>query len=314
MSTDILAQTISDPGTQNFLIATKSYNSFYSLHNSSNEIIFISDTQDLIFFEYLWNETNNNQKVRQIIFNDIIERNPNSVFHLGDLVALGFLEEDWKHIDNFVETLYKKEIPFYPVLGNHELMFKPRKGEANFQKRFPQHSRTGYLVIIDSVSVILLNSNFGNMTDEEITEQYNWYNSKLDELDNDSSIKIVIVGTHYSPYTNSTRVSPSDEVQKYFVPGYMKSKKGKLFLSGHAHAFEHFIMEGKDFLVIGGGGGPQQPLLIGKDVRWKDNFNSEDKYRRFHYLRLTKEASGYIANVIMIDSTYSKLTNTYQIR
>jgi len=142
----------------------------------------------------------------------------------------------------------------------------------------------------------------------------NRYNSKLNELDNDSSINIVIVGTHHSPYTNSTRVSPSDEAQQYFVPGYMKSKKGKLFLSGHAHAFEHFIMEGKDFLVIGGGGGPQQPLLIGKDVRWKDNFNSEDKYRRFHYLKLTKEVSGYIANIIMIDSTYSELTNSYQIR
>jgi len=168
--TGIFAQPI-DTGTKSFPIATKSYNSFNALHNSSNEIIFISDTQDLIFFEYLWNETNNNQEVRQIIYNDIIERKPSSVFHLGDLVALGFLEEDWKHIDNFVERLYKKGIPFYPVLGNHELMFKPQKGEANFQKRFPQHSRTGYLVIIDSVSVILLNSNFGNMTDEEITEQ-----------------------------------------------------------------------------------------------------------------------------------------------
>ena len=295
-------------------IATDRYNSFYQVQNSSKEYVFISDTQDLLPFENLWNITNNNREVRQIIYDDIIEHKPVSVFHMGDLVARGYGEKYWKDFDQFLNRLNKNEISFNPVLGNHELIVFPKKGESNFQKRFPQHSRTGYLVRVDSLAVILLNSNFGKMSEDEITKQNNWYNKTLDELDSDSSIKIIAIGTHYSPYTNSKRVSPSKDVQQYFVPGYLNSKKAYLFLSGHSHAFEHFIIEGKNFLVIGGGGGSQQPLLVGEDARWKDNFNSEDKYRRFHYIRLVKEAGDYIVNVIMIDTTYSKLANIYQIR
>ncbi len=295
-------------------IATNGYNSFYQVQNSSKEYVFISDTQDLLPFENLWNITNNNREVRQIIYDDIIEHKPVSVFHMGDLVARGYGEKYWKDFDQFRNRLNQNEISFYPVLGNHELIVFPKKGESNFQKRFPQHSRTGYLIRVDSLAVILLNSNFGKMSEDEITKQNNWYDKTLDELDSDSSIKIIAIGTHYSPYTNSKRVSPSKDVQQYFVPGYLNSKKANLFLSGHSHAFEHFIIEGKNFLVIGGGGGPQQPLLVGEDARWKDNFNSEDEYRRFHYIRLVKEADDYIVNVIMIDSTYSKLANIYQIR
>jgi predicted MPP superfamily phosphohydrolase len=295
-------------------IATDGYNSFYQVQNSSKEYVFISDTQGMLTAEYLWNITNNNKAVRQLLFSDIIEHNPRSVFHMGDLVTEGYHNPSWNTIDIFLDSLSEKEIPFYPVMGNHELIFMPERGEKNFQKRFPQHSRTGYSVRVDSLAVILLNSNFGKMSEDEITKQNNWYNKTLDELDSDSSIQMIAVGTHYSPYTNSKRVSPSKDVQQYFVPGYLNSKKAKLFLSGHTHAFEHFIIEGKNFLVIGGGGGPQQPLSVGEDAMWKDNFNSEDKYRRFHYIRLVKEADDYIVNVIMIDSTYSKLANTYQIR
>ncbi len=295
-------------------IATNGYNSFYQVQNSSKEYVFISDTQDLLPFESLWNITNNNREVRQIIYNDIIEHKPVSVFHMGDLVARAYKEKYWQDFDQFHNRLNQNEISFHPVLGNHELIIFPKKGESKFQERFPQHSRTGYLVRVDSLAVILLNSNFGKMSEDEITKQNNWYDKTLDELDSDSSIKIIAIGTHYSPYTNSKRVSPSKDVQQYFVPGYLNSKKANLFLSGHSHAFEHFIIEGKNFLVIGGGGGPQQPLLVGEDARWKDNFNSEDEYRRFHYIRLVKEADDYIVNVIMIDSTYSKLANIYQIR
>jgi hypothetical protein len=281
--------------------------------DSSKEYIFISDTQGMLNAEYLWNITNDNKAVRQLLFSDIIEHNPRSVFHMGDLVTKGYHNPSWNTIDIFLDSLSEKEIPFYPVMGNHELIFMPVRGEKNFQKRFPQHSRTGYSVRVDSLAVVLLNSNFGNMSDEEISKQNNWYNDELDELDRDSSIQIIVVGTHYSPYTNSTRVAPSENVQQYFVPGYLKSKKAKLFFTGHTHAFEHFILEGKDFFVIGGGGGPQQPLLVGNDARYLDNFNSEDKYRRFHYISLIKETDGYLLNVIMIDSTYSTLEEAYQL-
>jgi hypothetical protein len=79
-------------------------------------------------------------------------------------------------------------------------------------------------------------------------------------LDADAEIQFIIVCCHHSPFTNSRIVKPSTEVQNKFVPAFIESRKSHLFLSGHAHAFEHFKVKGKDFMVIGGGGGLTQPL------------------------------------------------------
>jgi len=280
--------------------------------NSETEIIFISDTQDLISVERLWNITNNNEEVREKLYADILNRSPKAVFHFGDLVSLGYWESTWNHIDTFVNKLSKEDIPFYPVMGNHELMIFPKTGEEKFQSRYPDHSKTGYLIKIDSIAVIMLNSNFGILSTEEIDEQNYWYNNILDSLDDDPSINMVIVGTHYPPYTNSTRVNPSTEVQEHFVPGYLNSQKAKIFFSGHCHAFEHINIQGKDFLVIGGGGGPQQELLVDDEVRWKDHFSDTESVRRFHYVSMKKNNSEYIFDVIMVDSTYSYLEKSYE--
>jgi len=50
------------------------------------------------------------------------------------------------------------------------------------------------------------------------------------------------------------------EVRQNFLPAFINSKKCVLFLSGHSHNFERFNMQGKTFMVIGGGGGLHQPL------------------------------------------------------
>ena len=62
-------------------------------------------------------------------------------------------------------------------------------------------------------------------------------------------------------------------------------------LSGHAHAYEHFQNNGKEFLVIGGGGGLLQPLLTGSEQRFTDLFSRDQSLRFFHYIecRIEKE-------------------------
>ena len=198
-------------------------------------------------------------------------------------------------------------------MGNHELMLFPDLGYANFVERFPEFSRTGYLTQIDSIAVIILNSNFGDMSTEEIKMQNEWYETTIAKLEQDESVNRIIVGCHHSPYTNSTIVNPSEEVQEYFVPAFLESKKTKMFISGHAHAFEHFRMERKEFVVIGGGGGLQQPLLTGKEALWKDNFSTREPLRRFHFASLEKSAKNFIFHVQMIDTTFSRFQKIYSI-
>lgn len=249
-----------------------------------NSIAFASDTQAPLWIESVFLKVQQNQKATGLIFKDIISVHPLALFLLGDVVSLGYSQRKWAAVDEYLVDTRKAGIPVYAVMGNHELMQRPRSGEASFQRRFPEHVRTGYLQVVDSVAVIMLNSNFGSLSKAEVKQQQKWLRDTLQALDINPSILAVIVGCHHPPYTNSRLVQSSTPVQEQFVKPFLASKKCRLFITGHSHAFEYFKMQGKDFLIIGGGGGLHHPLKEGKN-RLED---SSVLYKpMFHYLTIS---------------------------
>ena len=281
--------------------------------SDNKSIIVISDTQNPIWIEELFLSSNNNEFARNILFNSIIESQPDAVLHLGDLVSFGYDEDSWVPIDRFINKLYSLQIPFYPTLGNHELMIYSDEGEENFTARFPFYSKTGYLRKFGPIAFILLNSNFSDLTDEEINRQQNWYKDQLNSIENDSSIKAIIVGCHHPPYTNSRIVSSDEDVENNFVPEFLQSNKTKLFLSGHSHSFEHFSKSGKDFLTIGGGGGLHHPLYHGDEVFHEDLYIGDMKNRSFHYLQCNYDSQGMNIQIKMLKSDFSEIKTVYEI-
>ena len=248
-------------------------------------IAFASDTQAPLFIETIIRKTDHNEKATEMIFKDIVTVRPAALFILGDVVSLGYSDAKWKKMDIYLKWCADDSIPVYAALGNHELMFNADEGKQKFQARFPKHSATGYSEVIDSVAVVLLNSNFSQMKDTEIIKQDTWYKNTLKQMDMDPAIKFIIVGCHHSPYSNSTVVGPSLPVQQRFVPAFISSKKCVLFISGHSHNFERFNVQGKYFLVIGGGGGPHQPLYKNKELT---HDLSHDYKPMFHYLEVKR--------------------------
>ncbi|HEU4634116.1 MAG TPA: metallophosphoesterase [Flavisolibacter sp.] len=244
--------------------------SFFAKGQNSNDvkdsslIIFASDTQAPMWIETLWLKAHHNRAATEKLFGEMANRKPGAVFILGDVVNLGYSNRQWKPMDGYLQSLRSRGIPVHAVLGNHEVMGRAKKGEAQFQTRFPDHVRTGYVQIKDSVAIVLLNSNFKKLSRQEDEKQTAWYKTTLEKLDRDSSIQVIITACHHSPYTNSKIVGSSTEVQQRFVPAFIASKKSRLFLSGHCHGFEHYKIQGKDFMVIGGGGGLHQPLRQGE--------------------------------------------------
>ncbi len=250
------------------------------------QIVFISDTQTPIWIEKLYLDYKNNETARQLIVKDIIKHSPEAVFHLGDLVSYGFDDDDWNFVDKFVEDLKELQIHFFPTLGNHELLNLPFDGEANFIKRFPEYIKTGYTRIIGSTAIILLNSNFDHLSDFLISKQQEWFKNELSKLNLDISIKHIVVGTHHPPFTNSSMVSGSEEVLEQFVSQFSLYDKCRLFISGHAHRIEHFIIDDKNYVVAGGGGGMQHPTNS-DEIAFYDHFPSGSDLRPFHYICLT---------------------------
>jgi hypothetical protein len=243
-------------------------------------IAFTSDTQEPMWVEKIWLKSNRNQLATKMIFKDVLSLHPSGFFILGDVVSVGYRVSKWTAIDEYLKEFSHDSIPVYATLGNHEVLFRPKRGVKNFQTRFPMYKASGYTEIIDSTAIILLNSNFNKMTAAEILAQDNWYNKMIKKLDKDDSVKFIIVGCHHSPYTNSRIVKPSMAVRQNFLPAFINSKKCVLFISGHSHNFEHFIENGKHFLVIGGGGGLHQPLYT-KEVSHDVAANYKPA---FHYL------------------------------
>ncbi|MDB5246392.1 MAG: metallophosphoesterase [Segetibacter sp.] len=253
----------------------------------SNEIVFASDTQAPIWIETLWLKPNNNRYATGKIFGHILKRKPREVFLLGDVVSVGSSNKQWKRVNKYLKQLRSLGIQVNAALGNHDILFQSAKAQKKFQEYFPNHVKTGYVEIRDSVAVILLNSIYTTLSEKEDSVQVNWYRNTLEKLDSDPSIQFIITGCHHSPYTNSKTVGSTVLVQKRFVTSFLRSVKGRLFLSGHTHAFEHFNIMGKDFVVIGGGGGMYESLKKGKS---KLNDLSDSYKPMFHYLTVKRQA------------------------
>ncbi|QJW91701.1 metallophosphoesterase [Spirosoma taeanense] len=249
-------------------------------------ILFLSDTQAPMWVERLVLRAHQNTKATQAIFAEIIRRQPSVLYWLGDIVSLGFRNNKWPMIDRFLENCRQVGTAVYAIMGNHDVMGRPRKGARNFQQRFPEHSPTGYLQITDGIAVIMLNSNFQIMSAADLVKQQTWYEQTLREMDDNPAIRVIIVTCHHAPYSNSKLVGSSKLVQQRFVPCYIKSQKARLFITGHSHAFERYQFEGKEFLVIGGGGGLRQPLNTSPS-RLPD---IATQYKpMFHYLAVRRE-------------------------
>lgn len=257
---------------------------FPAAHGQS-EIAFVSDTQAPMRVETIALKENNNVEATSLLFHDILRQHPARLFILGDVTNLSKKEKRWEKMDRYLDSCRQAGISVSAVLGNHDVMSSSSKGEARFRERFPEHNRTGYFTVIDSTALILLNSNFKKLSSGDLQAQQAWYQSTLDQLDSDPAVAVIIIACHHAPYSNSTIVGSTEAVQEHFVPGYLKSPKARLFITGHSHNFEHFKMEGKEFLVIGGGGGLHQPLSTKAD-RLPDL--NPDYKPEFHYVLMRR--------------------------
>lgn len=279
---------------------------------NSPAIAFVSDTQEPMMLEKLWLKSDNNEAATKAVFMALKkEQNLTALFHLGDITALGFWPGEWDDISNEFASLRMSGVSVYPELGNHEYFIFSSFGQNQFFRHFPNVKSSWYAEQIGETAVILLNSNFSDLSSEEILKQQNWYEQKLRELDENSAVHYVIVGTHHSPFTNSTIVDPSSDVQQNFVPAFMKSRKAKLFVSGHAHTFEHFRKDNKDFIVTGGGGGLLQPILKGREARYKDLYKSQN--RTFHYVTIGSQKDSMIVKVKMLNPDFRSFRDVYRI-
>ncbi len=275
-------------------------------------LLFVSDTQEPMWVETLWLKPHDNRRATEALFKDLMTQQPTDLFLLGDVVNLGHNRKRWTLVDTAIAAARSRGFRVYGILGNHELMGRARAGERNFQMRFPDHLRTGYCVRKDSVAVVLLNSNFSKLSREAIRTQDEWYRAMLAGLDTAADVRTVIVCCHHSPYSSSKLVGSNEDVRSHFVQPFMKAGKTTLFISGHAHLFQHFTKSDKHFFVIGGGGGLHHPInqKPGTEVSLEPDYDP-----MFHYLAV-RYCDGFVtveSRALREDCTACEVGRTFQL-
>ncbi len=233
----------------------------------------------------------NNVKAVEALFKRMAYERPGFVVLLGDLTFSGRSETLWQRFDLLAAPLRDSIIPVFPVMGNHEYFGMGGVGEIyrQYVPRFPQiRTHLWYMIVWQGIGIVVLNSNFSNLSDTARREQSAWYAHTLTQLEADPSIHGIIVCCHHPPYTNSTVVHDDLKVRSAFADPFSKTGKGILFITGHCHSYEHFVIEGKTFLVSGGGG-PRQQLGPPGDPVKVDKSPIQTSLRPHHFCRVVRE-------------------------
>lgn len=201
------------------------------------------------------------------VVRQMLAQRPDALVLLGDMVFDGADDDDWEFFDRLMQPVADAKIPVYPIYGNHEYLRSSRAAERNVRLRFASARSTWYAVTMDSITFVMINTNHERITDAMELAQMNWYDSTMQALERDPSVRCVVVCGHHPPFTNSMNVSDNRHVQFNYVPAFLRHSKGQLWLSGHSHAYEHFDVQGRRFVVAGGGGAPRHKLMADDELR-----------------------------------------------
>jgi hypothetical protein len=177
------------------------------------------------------------------------------------------------------------------------------KALENYFRRFPHlDEKRWYSFSWKNLALILVDSNFPTLTEEESRRQVDWYLAELERFERDSNIGHVIVSSHEPPFTNSRVVGPNKKVEKQFAEPFLRSRKTRFFFSGHSHAYERFSFQDRVFIVSGGGGGPRHKVSIDPRKRSFNDLFSGLELRFFHFCEIEADGKRLVFRVYRLES------------
>ena len=276
-----------------------SYAGFSEIDSSKKHFVLVGDTQSTSHWEF-WRERN--ERERKLIVDEITKREPAFVVHLGDLTTRGSSKKHWQQFDDLHKELRGKNIPYFPILGNHEFYGNDEKALDHYFGRFPHlEKKRWYSFTWKNIGLILLDSNFSKLTKEQIEEQTQWYLGELKRFEQDKNINYVFVCCHEPPFTNSQVVGPNEKTRMHFADPFLGFSKTCLFFSGHAHTYERFRVEGKFFIVSGGGGGPRHKVTIDPLKRHYNDLFPGAELRFFHFCEVEAKGQGLELRILRLE-------------
>lgn len=231
----------------------------------------------------VYGDSQTGHSVHEEIVRAILLFKPGVVFHTGDLVANGLSKKNWDIFNKITLTL-RKNVEFYPALGNHE-----KNSELFFQNFDLPRNRPYYSLQRYGINFIVLDSEI-DLTSGSV--QYQWLESELMNLS--SSRKPTVVFLHRPLFSVGKHFKENLTLKDSLAPLF-EQYKVKIVFSGHDHNYQRFLYHGIYYIVTGGGGA----RLTGK---FANNPFMQKFIQAYHFCILSVTNAKILVDVYDIDA------------
>jgi hypothetical protein len=196
-------------------------------------------------------DSRDGEKVFTQLIQKILKREPRFIIHLGDMISRPN-EKEWK---GFFEISKAIDIPFFPVVGNHEVVGTPR-GEEIYRKQFilPE-GKTYYAFQTGGALFVILDSEKGKR--KILGDQWSWLKDILSSFD--TPLKMVFIHRPLFLPEDSLKLGKAmdkhplarDDLHQLFV-----KTKVKAVFQGDDHRYDRMAKDQILYIITGGGGAP----------------------------------------------------------
>ncbi|MBM4308140.1 MAG: hypothetical protein FJ123_15525 [Deltaproteobacteria bacterium] len=200
-------------------------------------------------------DSRDGEKVYPRLLASILERKPDFIIHLGDMVTKPS-EKEWHQFFNLSQPI---SVPFFPVAGNHDVGMTSRGEEMYNKQFFLPKGKAHYSFKAGQGFFVILNSEKGKGRISD--DQWHW----LKEIMESSSSTFKLAFLHrplFLPADSFKRGStmdkyPSDrdQLHQFFV-----NAKINAVFAGDDHRYDRREKDGILYIISGGGGAPLHPF------------------------------------------------------
>jgi predicted phosphodiesterase len=222
------------------------------------------------------------EKVYSRLIKRVLERKPNFIIHLGDMIT-GPSDKEWQE---FIRISMAIDVPFFPVVGNHDVGVTLR-GEQIYQKQFTlPEGKTYYTFRVGGSLFVVLDSEKGK--GKIVGEQWSW----LEDILSSSNEKFKFVFIHRPLFLPMDSFKTGRAMDKYPVERdrlhqlFMKTGVKTVF-AGDDHRYDRTERSKVLYIITGGGGSPI--------------YTFKDSGGYFHYVWVSVEGGRMEGEVVDLD-------------
>jgi 3',5'-cyclic AMP phosphodiesterase CpdA len=196
-------------------------------------------------------DSRDGEKVYVRLIQKILDRKPHFIIHVGDMITRPG-EKEWK---GFFEISKMIEIPFFPVVGNHDVG-NTLRGEEMYRKQFilPK-DQTFYAFQTGRCLFVILDSEKGK--GKIIDHQWSWLEDTL--TSSHESSKLAFLHRPLFLPMDSLKLGKGmdkDPFARDNLHALFKRTKVKAIFAGDDHRYDRMENDQILYIITGGGGAP----------------------------------------------------------